>query len=397
MFLPIKDQAPDRPGSAWVTWALVAANVLVFLQTGTGNLPVWNRYGFIPAAGTFETAFTSMFLHADLMHLLGNMWFLFLFGDNVELHVGRLKYLAAYLGSGLAGVAGHYFFFQDSTIPSFGASGAVFGVLGMYLYFFPRNRVKFLYWIIIFVGVVHLEAVWVIGFWILKEALMGYAVTVANVTTGTAHWAHAGGFVFGLLCAKGFVAAGLVPKSGATLGDWLMGRTRPTHGARHLSGAYAEANDGERWGRPAYSSADAGGGWGGGVPTMAQALEALLQAGRTQEALDLWRRAAAANPHLTLAPDVQLVLGQMLQKEGDSTGAHDAFQRLVSAYTDRQPYTAEAYLALAALLLERARASGDRGGFPEAAAHLRRVVSTHPQRDRRELAQLWLATAEGPG
>lgn len=396
MFLPIKDQAPDRPGNAWVTWVLVAANVLVFLQTGTGNLPVWNEYGFIPAVGTFKTAFTSMFLHADIMHLLGNMWFLFLFGDNVELRVGRLKYLAAYLGSGLAGVAGHHFFFYDSAIPSFGASGAVFGVLGMYLYFFPRNRVKFFYWIVIFVGVVHLEAVWVIGFWILKEALMGYAVTVANVTTGTAHWAHAGGFVFGLFCAKAFVMAGVVSQGGATLGDWLLGRARPASGAGYASGDFADSGSVGEWGSPVNSGGGTRGGWGGGVPTMAQALEALLQAGRTQEALGLWRRAAAANPHLTLAPEVQLALGQALQKAGDSAGARDAYSRLVSAYTDRQPYTAEAHLALASLILEQSRASGDRGSFPEATAHLRRVISTHPQHDRRELAKLWLATVDGP-
>ncbi|MCK6471470.1 MAG: rhomboid family intramembrane serine protease [Planctomycetes bacterium] len=395
MFLPIKDQAPDRPYNAWVTWSLVAANVLVFTQTGADNLPVWIKYGFIPASGTLETAFTSMFLHADIMHLLGNMWFLFLFGDNVELRIGRAKYLIAYLGSGLAGVAGHYYFFPDSAIPSFGASGAVFGVLGMYLYYFPRNRVKFFYWIVIFVGVVHLEAVWVIGFWILKEALMGYAVTVANVTTGTAHWAHAGGFVFGLVCAKGLMITGLAPKGGATLGDWLLGRGGPAREAAHDSSAYGESNGGG-WGNPVHSNAGERGGWGGGVPTMAQALEALLEAGQTQEALNLWRRAAAANPHLTLAPDVQLTLGQLLQKDGDAEGARDAFQRLANAYTDRQPYTAESHLALAALLLERARASGDRGGFPEAASHLRHVISTHPQHERRELAKLWLATVEGP-
>lgn len=224
--LPISDDGPKDPGWPWMTWLLVAVNTGLFVSKGLDpHYPqLVEQWGFVPAHPTLQTALSSMFLHADWMHLAGNMWFLFVFGDNVELRLGPLTYLACYLLAGLGGDASHYAFFPHSPVPSIGASGAIFGIMGMYFYLFPFNRVKFLYFFFILIGTFRLAAVWAIGYFFLVESLYGYVSSQKHIETGVGHLAHAGGFLAGLVLANALCAFGVVKDDGRTLGSWLAGR-----------------------------------------------------------------------------------------------------------------------------------------------------------------------------
>jgi len=222
--LPIGDENEPGRGPAIVTLALIAANVLVFvllqqagagtdftygwsaipleITTGTDLLrPVpWDVGGQqfeIPQAPGPEpiqlTLLSSMFMHADWLHLGGNMLFLWIFGDNVEHRAGRLPYLLAYLGAGLAGSLLQIISTQDSPIPTLGASGAISGVLGAYLVLFPRNRVT----AIIFRFLTQVPAVVAIGLWIAFQVIASLA---ADPTVGgVAYLAHIGGFAAGAI------------------------------------------------------------------------------------------------------------------------------------------------------------------------------------------------------
>jgi membrane associated rhomboid family serine protease len=158
-----------------------------------------------PTAPTWLTLFTSMFMHGGLLHLGGNMLFLWIFGNNVEDSMGPLKFLAFYLVSGLAATALQVAMDPGSTVPSLGASGAIAGVLGGYLLLFPRARVITLIFIIFFVTIVELPAIWILGFWFVEQVLFGYFdLNSAGVGGGVAYFAHIGGFVFGLLAIRLF-------------------------------------------------------------------------------------------------------------------------------------------------------------------------------------------------
>jgi membrane associated rhomboid family serine protease len=158
-----------------------------------------SKYGLIPGVvlhgSQVYTFLTSMFLHADIIHLGGNMLFLYVFGDNVEDTFGHGRYLIFYLISGIAASLLHIFSFPDSTIPTIGASGAIAGVLGAYLILYPRARILtlvFAFWITI----VAIPAVVFLGLWFVYQFLYG---TIAGAGGGIAYWAHIGGFVAGML------------------------------------------------------------------------------------------------------------------------------------------------------------------------------------------------------
>lgn len=216
--LPLRDDAP-RSTFPWVTYFLIALNVLVFLyqeylsslgprtearfEAGFGFIPyrvdTW-LVGATPAIAAFLPAFTSMFLHAGWLHLIGNMWFLWIFGDNVEDRLGHFRYLVTYLICGLAASFTHYVFNMHSKIPTVGASGAIAGVLGAYFVLFPNARV--LTWLFVFV--VWLPAWLVLGWWFVLQFLSGAAtsITPSVQANPVAVWAHVGGFVTGMLLVK---------------------------------------------------------------------------------------------------------------------------------------------------------------------------------------------------
>jgi membrane associated rhomboid family serine protease len=209
--IPLRDDAP-RSTTPFVNYFLIGLNVVVFLFELTlrprAQAAFEMQFGFVPyrmdewlageapAAVAIAPAFTSMFLHASWMHLLGNMWFLFIFGDNVEDRLGHFRYLISYLVCGLGAMLTHWVFNLHSTLPSLGASGAIAGVLGAYFLLFPSARV--LTWFGLFVF--WLPAWLVLGYWFVLQFLSGAAtsITYARQMGGVAFWAHVGGFVTGM-------------------------------------------------------------------------------------------------------------------------------------------------------------------------------------------------------
>jgi membrane associated rhomboid family serine protease len=205
---PIRDHNPsDR--APFVTWALIAANAVVFLLF---TLPVLNdeaalielytRWGVVPVRVTqgfgWETLVTSQFLHAGILHIAGNMLFLWVFGDNLEDFLGHAGFLAFYLACGAAAALMQVVADPGSPIPMVGASGAVAGVMGGYLLLYPRARVDVLFIIIVVVRVIPLPAWIMLGVWFGFEALNSYLLYGLR-EGGVAHLAHAGGFLAGAL------------------------------------------------------------------------------------------------------------------------------------------------------------------------------------------------------
>jgi rhomboid family protein len=214
--IPLWDNIP-RTRWPFVTAALIAANVFVFFQEVAAPAAARDQlimtFSMIPARSTafitgapvgFEGGilplFTSMFLHGGWMHLIGNMWFLWLFGDNVEDRIGHARYLFLYLAGGLAGALTHWFFNMNSTVPTLGASGAIAGVMGAYLITFPGARIRTLVPIIIFLTTVDLPAFVILLYWLALQLLSGVATVAVSdpMQGGVAFLAHVGGFIAGI-------------------------------------------------------------------------------------------------------------------------------------------------------------------------------------------------------
>jgi membrane associated rhomboid family serine protease len=158
-----------------------------------------------PTAPTWVTVFTAMFMHGGLLHLGGNMLFLWIFGNNVEDSMGRVKFVLFYLLGGIAATALQLVIGPDSTVPNLGASGAIAGVLGGYLILFPRARVITVIFIVFFFTIIELPALVILGFWFVQQILFGYFdLNSAGENGGVAYFAHVGGFAFGLLAIKLF-------------------------------------------------------------------------------------------------------------------------------------------------------------------------------------------------
>lgn len=155
------------------------------------------------------TLFSSMFMHGGWLHLGGNMLFLWVFGDNIEDRLGRLKYLIFYVAAGLAAVGAQLLTDLNSGIPTIGASGAIAGVLGAYLLLFPRSQVRTLIFFF-FITYISVPAYLLIGIWIFQQFFNGFASLGADFAGGVAYWAHVGGFVFGAAVIGALLATGLL-------------------------------------------------------------------------------------------------------------------------------------------------------------------------------------------
>lgn len=211
---PVGDDNQPNRGLALFTLTLIVINVLVFFSEASLDTQALQdfvtTYGVIPAeiqnGEDLFTLITSMFVHGGWAHLIGNMLFLWVFGDNIEHRLGALPFLLFYLGCGLAASAGHILTNQGSTTPSVGASGALSGVLGAYLVMYPRNRVRLL---ILRLGIVSVPALLFLGIWFVQQLINGVAALTVNTaqTTGVAFWAHIGGFVAGVVLALPLRAA----------------------------------------------------------------------------------------------------------------------------------------------------------------------------------------------
>lgn len=199
---PFRDHNPSER-TPYVTWALLIANVAVFLAyfalLSDPRLLArfFFEWGLVPANASPATFFTSMFLHGGVMHLAGNMLFLWVFGDNMEDQMGHVGFLLFYLMAGLAAAGAQFFSDPTSTIPMVGASGAIAGVMGGYLLMFPRARVDILVILIIIVRIIPVPAWLVLGAWFGIQLLQGSMSPTAQA--GVAYWAHAGGFAAGLI------------------------------------------------------------------------------------------------------------------------------------------------------------------------------------------------------
>jgi membrane associated rhomboid family serine protease len=205
--LPIGDENAGTTIKPYVNWTIIGLCILVFLYElilPPGQLDqFFFKYGAIPAqVSQFKdlyTVLTSMFLHGGWSHLLGNMLFLWIFGDNIEDAMGHASYLLFYLICGFAAAALQIALNPTSTIPLIGASGAISGVMGAYIVLFPKGKIRaivFLGWF----GQVLLVPAWVmIGLWFLLQLVSGFSTLGGSDTGGVAFWAHVGGFITGAL------------------------------------------------------------------------------------------------------------------------------------------------------------------------------------------------------
>jgi len=218
---PIRDDQP-RYSTPYVNWFLIALNILVYLFQSLLDPRSYElfarEFGVVPShlglflsgsakyplAAVVVPFFTSMFLHAGWMHVLGNMWFLYIFGDNIEDYLGHFRYLLFYLMCGLLAMSTQVAIYPNSNLPTVGASGAIAGVLGAYFILYPRARV--LTWFFVFVF--YIPAWIMLGYWFVLQFLSGAAtLSIAQRgrdVGGVAFWAHIGGFVAGLVIVKVF-------------------------------------------------------------------------------------------------------------------------------------------------------------------------------------------------
>jgi membrane associated rhomboid family serine protease len=241
-----------------VNYAMIGLCTLMFalqLWAGPGNMEVVEKMGMVPARITapegeqvlvpermlvetplgiriiegfrpiksaivpeWFTLVTCVFLHGGWLHFLGNMWFLWIFGDNVEDRLGHITYAALYLGTGVVAGLSHLVINFDSVAPTIGASGAIAGVMGAYLYLFPHARVITVIPLLFFWPIVQLPAPVFLGIWFLMQFWSGAISVVGQQAAGVAWWAHIGGFVAGLACAA------------------AVGRRSPTNGRQRQEG-----------------------------------------------------------------------------------------------------------------------------------------------------------------
>lgn len=214
--IPLRDEARTR-SFPWVTVTIIAINVSVFIyQRLLGDVSFETyiqEFGAVPAALTGKASgngmtpatffspniVAAMFMHGGYMHLIGNVWFLWIFGDNIEEKLGRLKFLIFYVVVGFLATLSHVTVASSSALPLVGASGAIAGVLGAYFLFFPFHRIVVLIPIFIFFTTIRIPAMVFLGLWFLMQ--VGYSSMGGSV----AWWAHIGGFLSGVLLALVFV------------------------------------------------------------------------------------------------------------------------------------------------------------------------------------------------
>ncbi len=267
------------------------------------------QWGFRAVEPRVASLLTAMFLHAGFLHLAGNMLFLWICGDNVEHRLGRVRFLAAYLGTGVAATAIQTMLGGRSTLPLLGASGAIFGVAGLYFVWFPRNRVRV--WVMLFpffMNVVRIPARFVLGFFVLIQNLLPF-LTAGAWGGGVAHGAHLGGFLVGLLAA------------------WLVNRRRRFAGSAPVEAADRDA-----------------------APPPPGSLAALIEDGDYEVAARRYVRLSSAETRGLLSERHSLMLGTWMAARGHPHAALALFQQHVRDYP-MSSTAAEAHLAAGLLQL----------------------------------------------
>ncbi len=214
--IPIRDENPTRRKPV-ITVSLIAANIAIFFYQLTLNsdaaVDFVMNYGAIPAVVAYDfgalpapplswiTLVTSMFLHGGILHLAGNMLYLWIFGKNIEDHLGHFRFIIFYLLCGVAAAFAHTVVFHDSLVPMIGASGAISGVLGAYAITYPRARIVVLVWLIIIFKFIRIPAIIFLGLWFFLQIHGGFG-SFGGEPEGIAWFAHIGGFVAGILFVR---------------------------------------------------------------------------------------------------------------------------------------------------------------------------------------------------
>ena len=213
--IPLNDENPSNTVPV-INILLIVTNISVFIYMNyfapLATRSIIAKLGFIPYELSHFvdvnptnlvpiplTIFTAMFMHGGWLHLLSNMLYLWIFGDNIEDKLGHIKYLIFYIMCGIAATLVHGFININSRIPTLGASGAIAGVLGAYMFLFPKTRIKTLLFLGIFFQIIRIPAVIILGYWILIQILSAYAEYGSKTGAGIAWFAHIGGFVAGLV------------------------------------------------------------------------------------------------------------------------------------------------------------------------------------------------------
>jgi membrane associated rhomboid family serine protease len=205
---PVSDVIPSKT-TPYVTMSLIALNALVFLYQlqldSEGVQLLWQLFGLVPAYFSWTTLLTSMFLHEGWLHLLGNMLYLWIFGDNVEDSLGHAGFLLFYVSCGAAAALGQIAITPIATLPMIGASGAIAGVMGAYFVIYPHSRVLTIVFLVFFLDMIEIPAIFFLGIWFVKELFNGVGSLGTRETLGgVAVWAHIAGFaaggIVGLIC-----------------------------------------------------------------------------------------------------------------------------------------------------------------------------------------------------
>jgi membrane associated rhomboid family serine protease len=382
MILPLSD-APNPGGRPYVTYGLIALNVMIYLLV---SLPLSNtpadpddpalgayiqvvreqlppgvplravlndlssyelyvfEHGYKPADPHVSDLFYSLFLHGGLMHLVGNMLFLWIYGDNVEYRLGRLAFLFWYLATGVAATLFFALFASGSSVPLVGASGAISGVLGFYFLWFPRNTVRlFVFLFPFFMNVVSVPARIVLGVYLVLDNLLPFLLN-DSAGGGVAHGAHIGGFAAGLAVA------------------WILDRRTAT-AAR---GVYTIDDA-----APAEPDAPSPAGAAPAEPDMARVAAAYF-------------RLPADQTRHALPPEDSLALGNWLAREGHADAAHVVFRRHLRDYPSG-PMAAAAHVGLGRIQLDH------RGEVAPAYQHFLDALDLNPDRDTADRARMALA------
>lgn len=203
--IPLSDDNSRERSTPIVTYVLIALNILFFFFELVGGETFVENWAFVPSRfianpiSNIPTIFTAMFMHAGWAHLIGNMIYLWIFGDNVEDYYGKVKFLIFYLICGVAATFAQFVFTTASSLPNLGASGAIAGVLGSYILLWPKGKIN----VLLFQSITQLPAILVIGFWFVLQFLSGIGSLASTDSEqgGVAYMAHIGGFLAGLFIA----------------------------------------------------------------------------------------------------------------------------------------------------------------------------------------------------
>jgi membrane associated rhomboid family serine protease len=217
--IPLRDVIPSRT-TPYITVTIIILNTLAWLYElalPRDVLPLFLQfYGVVPADFTATTLVSSMFLHGSWSHVIGNMWYLWIFGDNVEDRVGHGRFIVFYLLCGIAAGLGQIAMDPSSTLPTIGASGAIAGVMGAYFVLYPHSRVLTLVWFFFYIEIFELPALVLLGLWFLMQLFSAGAIAATANSSGgggVAFMAHVAGFIFGMIAVFVF-------KKRQTQRDW---------------------------------------------------------------------------------------------------------------------------------------------------------------------------------